>query len=209
MWGKCEDLTESDFFITSYVVYRGIYIEGQYLVPVYLVYTRVTDTCIIREDTSTYGFSVIFGIITNLKSERLRINSWIWGNLRCPLPPIITKACLCIWWFDTQRVFGIIIDASPFWTAVSPVLGTNYLEFELFVSKTGLTPVLKGVVVFLVEMIYMLNNNVGYGSLYVRHIRLDLSYDTAALLFWRVLHLLSVPWSFFEQRYMLSDSKQA
>ena len=37
--------------------------------------------------------------------------------------------------------------------------------------------------------------DVGCGSLHVRHIGFDLSYDTAALLFWRVLHLLSVPYS--------------
>ena len=32
--------------------------------------------------------------------------------------------------------------------------------------------------------------DVGCGSLYVRHIRFDLSYDTAVLSFWRVLHFL-------------------
>ena len=44
----------------------------------------------------------------------------------------------------------------------------------------------RGVVVFW----WMRWRDVGFSSLHERHISLDLSYDTAALLFWRVLHFL-------------------
>ena len=75
---------------------------------------------------------------------------------------------------------GILIDPSAVGLLrLSPVLGTNYLEIEASVPKMGLQP----------------ENTKPIPLIWYFYNGFDLSHDTAALLFWKVL--LTFCWSFF------------
>ena len=67
--------------------------------------------------------------------------------------------------------------------------GDKPVKFQVVLSPNG-TAVLKGLRRVVVVFWWTRWRDVGCSSIHVRHISFDLSWDTAALLFWRVLHFL-------------------